>query len=446
MALRCAAVVAPRACQADNAADFVDTGCRRTWVVCRCLEMLTDRHGLTSVPPELLPPDLDHVAISRAEGAMAATHSTPFEAIRFSLILLWGIGSALVLMWSLVHIYRFNQLLCMASETATPELQRTASQIARRLRLKSTPIILTVSTHLSPMVWWNGGRVCVLVPANLTKGLSAEQHRWILAHELCHVRRRDHLVRWVEWLTCVMFWWNPVAWWARRNLRINEEVCCDALVLTTLAPHSRSYANALVTAVESLTSPAIRPPAMASKMNSGASLEWRLDMIVSNHPISKSPRWLKALLLCSPLLLPLGGTYAQDLDLGAEERFIAFDAPKAGSNWSASSGAARAITGDIRVAESKIAFANGSSISIRPTYPGARNVFMVDPVADPPMLNSNHLCGSPVTYVVLLSYHAYALAVHMYDVPQPPEEPTPANVHEFARMTKCASYYYRVAP
>ncbi|WP_146193193.1 hypothetical protein [Maritimibacter sp. 55A14] len=62
------------------------------------------------------------------------------------------------------------------------------------------------------------------------------------------------------------------------------------------------------------------------------------------------------------------------------------------------------------------------------------------------MKNSKRLCGSPVTYVTLLSYHDFALAVHMFDRNQPPDEPTPVNVHDFARKGKCASYYYRTVP
>ena len=50
------------------------------------------------------------------------------------------------------------------------------------------------------MTWWTGGRVRVLVPAGLCDELDLGRLRWILAHELAHVKRRDHLVRWLEWL------------------------------------------------------------------------------------------------------------------------------------------------------------------------------------------------------------------------------------------------------
>lgn len=229
------------------------------------------------------------------------------EYAKTGLLLLWVFGSVCVLVWSLVRIYRFNRLLHLASEVASPEVQRTASQIAVRLGLKSTPTIYTTSAHLSPMVWWLGGRVRIIIPGALQREAEGGQLRWILAHELAHVRRRDHLVRWLEWLACVCFWWNPVAWWARRNLRMNEEICCDALVLSSLEPKPQTYANALMKVVEFLASPAIRPPAMASEINSGGFLERRFRMIVSNNPIGKTPRWLHACILFMALaLLPLG--------------------------------------------------------------------------------------------------------------------------------------------
>ena len=116
-------------------------------------------------------------------------------------------------------------------------------------------------------------------------------------------------------LACVCFWWNPVVWWARRNLRANEELCCDALVVSSLRPKPRTYANSLLSAVEFLACPAVRPPAMASEINSGGFLVRRFKMIVSvsENPNRMSSRWLRAcVLLCAMLVLPLGVAVAQD--------------------------------------------------------------------------------------------------------------------------------------
>lgn len=234
---------------------------------------------------------------------------------RLVLLLLWLVGSMWVFAWSVLRIHRFHRLLRTASRPAGLELQRAARQLAGGLGLKSAPTIYTTAAHLSPMVWWVGGRVRIIIPKGLPNEMDAEGLRWVLAHELAHVRRGDHYVRWLEWLACVVFWWNPVAWLARRNLRINEEICCDNLVLASLEPAPRTYANALMEVVEFLSAPVIRPPAVASEMNSGGFLERRFKMIVSKNKVTKTPRWLRAgVLLLAAAMLPLGVAYGQDYE------------------------------------------------------------------------------------------------------------------------------------
>jgi hypothetical protein len=123
-------------------------------------------------------------------------------------------------------------------------------------------------------------------------------------------------------LACVCFWWNPVVWWARYNLRANEEICCDALVVRSLGPKRDSYAVSLLAAIECLVHPALRVPAMASEINSGGVLERRFRMIVSGPPIRKTSTWLTAfILLCAMVVLPLGLVYAHNDRTGMEQYF-----------------------------------------------------------------------------------------------------------------------------
>ncbi len=247
----------------------------------------------------------------------AATGASTPSLVKTSLVLVWLGGSLLVLAWSLVRVRNFHQLIRLAAAPAPAPVQRAAAELAGRLGLKRVPTVELLNANLSPMVWGIGREVRVLLPASLVRELPARELRLVLAHELAHVRRRDHLVRWLEWLACVAFWWNPVAWWARRNLRANEEICCDALVLERLNPEPRAYADSLLNAVESLALPVLRPPAMASEINSGGFLERRLRMIVSKNPIPRTPRWMSALLLCVAGVLPLGVAYAQEPDMEA---------------------------------------------------------------------------------------------------------------------------------
>jgi beta-lactamase regulating signal transducer with metallopeptidase domain len=248
--------------------------------------------------------------------ADAATWSLPGAGTL--LVCAWLLGSAVVLCWSLTRVATFQRLLRRSRATTPPALSAQLAALSHRFGLRRAPDLHVTTARVTPMVWWLGGRVQVYLPVEMATQLPDDQLRWILAHELGHVRRGDHLVRWIEWLTCVAFWWNPVTWWARRNLRANEEVCCDALVMRTLQGSRHSYANSLLAAVEFLAMPGPRPPAMASEINSGGFLQKRFEMIVSKTPVKTVPRWLQGALAASAaLLMPLGVAYAQNPDVEA---------------------------------------------------------------------------------------------------------------------------------
>ena len=235
-----------------------------------------------------------------------------------AILWLWLIGSAIVLAVSLVRITRFARTVRTASRPADPDLAHLAGSLAKRLGLRRVPEIRLVHASITPLVWWIGGRPTVVLPQSMVTALEPSALRLVVAHELAHVRRGDHLVRWLEWTASVLFWWCPLLWIARRGLRRNEELCCDAFVVERLSVSPNTYANSILDAVELLAGPALRPPVVASQMTSGGSLEDRLTMIVSNRVfLSPSLRTRVAGFLVAAVVLPFGIAHAQAPDYEA---------------------------------------------------------------------------------------------------------------------------------
>lgn len=264
---------------------------------------------------------------------------------------LWIVGGLFVLFRSLKSVFRFNRRLRSACRRVAPDIQRLAAEVAERLRLRSRPEIYSVPAEISPFVWWLGGRARVVIPEKVEQQFDPYEIKLILAHELAHIKRRDYLVRWLEWLACVVFWWNPVVWWARRCLRVDEELCCDAMVLNALHPDPQRYGLLLLHVVELLTSPGFRPPAEACAIDSGGSLERRFRMIVSMNTIENLPRWLSGGVLTLVMgLLPLGIAYGQDFD-AVERRLEA-----AVANGEISQSQAQAMIREMRVTDEEREF------------------------------------------------------------------------------------------
>ena len=233
------------------------------------------------------------------------------QVARAGLVPLWILGATAVLGWTAVRARLFRRFLLGASRVAPATLQREAREIAHTLGLAAVPAVHTTDAHISPMVCWSGGAVRVYIPSALLEGMEPARSRWILAHELAHVRRRDHLVRWLEWLACTVFWWNPVAWWARKRLRASGEICCDAIVVRAFNCDPRTYARALMRAIELVrTGPEPRLTPFASAAGSGRQrriLERRLRMIMTSRPTAARP---------PGLLLSMRGGFAALLALG----------------------------------------------------------------------------------------------------------------------------------
>ena len=263
----------------------------------------------------LAPPGSGGVGIVFAEVAADPAPGPKFGAFLLpGLAILWLGGTVGLLGWTAVRAIRFRRTLKRAVRPAPSWLRRQAAAVGRDLGLSRIPEPCTTNARVTPMVWWSGARVRMLIPSFLLTDPGSEELHAILAHELAHVRRRDHLVRWLEWLACSVFWWNPVAWWARHQLRIAEESCCDELAVGAGRACPKTYAKALLRVVANASEPpGFRPPLPASAaggVGQTKQLERRIRMIVSTDIRSPAPRWLRtASRLAVACALPFGLIY-----------------------------------------------------------------------------------------------------------------------------------------
>jgi beta-lactamase regulating signal transducer with metallopeptidase domain len=244
--------------------------------------------------------------------ATQATSRFDWESFTLALAATWFVGFGATLVFSLMRACRFNRLLVSTLSKASPVVHLIAANLQPELRIKTMPELTVTSAKISPFVWWMGGKVQVVLPQKLIDELNPNQLSCVIAHELSHVSRKDHVVRWIEWLSCVCCWWNPIAWWARRSLRASEEVCCDSLAMSSLRLDSRTYANSILTAIESLATPDLSPPVMASEINSGGFMKRRIEKIMTNSIENSKSSVRKVILFCIAIaIIPLGLAQAQ---------------------------------------------------------------------------------------------------------------------------------------
>jgi beta-lactamase regulating signal transducer with metallopeptidase domain len=131
-----------------------------------------------------------HTALGLGSAAL------PGKDLSTILLAIWGVGYGAVLLFWFVRWRRIRQVLSSAKVLITP---------AQPVPLYESPTLIEPGL----VGIWNP---VILLPAGLAGRLTSAEMRGILAHELCHYRRRDNLTSAVHMLVEALFWFYPPIW------------------------------------------------------------------------------------------------------------------------------------------------------------------------------------------------------------------------------------------
>ncbi|MCG3128091.1 MAG: hypothetical protein CHACPFDD_02965 [Phycisphaerae bacterium] len=195
----------------------------------------------------------------------------------------WCVGLGAVGLAVLIQLASFRRILKTA-QRGSAETRRLVADVSRAMGLSAAPEVWMVRRRVPPMIW-SGRPVRLILPSGLWDSMDELSRRAIVSHELAHLRRRDHWVRWVELLALSLFWWHPVLWMVRWRLHEEAELCCDAWVMWLLPQGRRSYAEALLRTKDYLSRPAGGLPELAIGMTSGRARRFarRLTMVMTQN-------------------------------------------------------------------------------------------------------------------------------------------------------------------
>lgn len=237
-----------------------------------------------------------------------------WELARYCGLGAWAIGAVVWFAYASWKMIRFGVLLREARPVA-PDLADRAALLARRIGLARCPDLALIPGPVPPMIWMAFGSPKIYLPAALLEKLSAAECDTVLAHELAHVKRRDHWVRWLEFVVQGVYWWFPLVPFARRQLHSCEEESCDAIVVDLLpAP---LYASAIVRTLDFLAGDMKTLPATASGLGRVATLKCRLTRILTGRLTSRiGVAGRLALAALAAMLLPLAPILARSQAIG----------------------------------------------------------------------------------------------------------------------------------
>jgi uncharacterized protein (TIGR03435 family) len=123
-------------------------------------------------------------------------------------------------------------------------------------------------------------RPVLLLPEGIAEILSQQQMDAVLAHELCHVRRRDNLTAALHMIVEAIFWFHPLVWWIGARLVEEREWACDEAVLQS-GGEPAEYARGILQVCRAY----VESPVPCVSGVTGADLRKRIHAILSGRAV-----------------------------------------------------------------------------------------------------------------------------------------------------------------
>ena len=185
----------------------------------------------------------------RAAGTSAV--STPMSTMAV-IATIWLVGATLVLLRLALGTWQVGRLARVGSRVEDGAWLSLTQRLANRLGV-SRPLTLLRGDRLAVPVTWGIVYPAVLLPQD-SDNWTEEQRRFVLVHEMAHVKRFDALTQLLAQFAVALFWFDPLVWVAAHQMRVEREHACDDYVLRDGTTPSL-YAGELLEMVRNIGTP-----------------------------------------------------------------------------------------------------------------------------------------------------------------------------------------------
>ena len=184
--------------------------------------------------------------------ALSVSSKTP-SVIGLILLGIWITGIFAMLLLVIKSKTRLNSLKKSALPLQSREVRILYSNCLSELKIKKDIPIYSTAFLKSPIIV-GLFKPCIYLPIHLISDFNAVDMRYILLHELQHYKHKDAIASYLMNFFGVLYWFNPLVWYALKEMRSDREVACDTSVLKLLSENDyEDYGDTLINFAEKIS-------------------------------------------------------------------------------------------------------------------------------------------------------------------------------------------------
>ncbi|MBU3092168.1 M56 family metallopeptidase [Clostridium sp. CF011] len=142
----------------------------------------------------------------------------------------------------------------------------------------------------------------ILIPVSVAANIGDEEFKYIIMHELTHLKNKDIFINYAITLLSIIYWFNPLLLYAFHKMREDCEISCDGQVISYLgASENLQYGNTIIKVLE-LAGKSNRLIGTTSMVLNSFEIKRRIIMISKYRKIN-----FKGILLGTVVFVIIGG-------------------------------------------------------------------------------------------------------------------------------------------
>ncbi len=193
---------------------------------------------------------------------------------------------------------RWRRRFSGSPKVSDPAVVELVQECANRLGVRSPPAVFESRAVASPVLY-GLFKPRLVLPRGFVGRFTREEIRFVVLHEMVHLKRGDLILNWLATGLQAIHWFNPLVWLGFARWRADRELACDAAVLEIVgAGRNRDYGETIIQLLEGRTHQALTPN-QVGVLEAPGQLRNRLAMIVKFKPAS---RWSAAAVILLTVL------------------------------------------------------------------------------------------------------------------------------------------------
>ena len=233
----------------------------------------------------------------------------------YILLGIWIVGILAMIILVIKSALRLRNLEKSALPLQNPEVRKLYHLCMKEMGINRNIHVYSTAFLKSPIIV-GLLKPCIYLPIHLISDYNESDMRYILLHELQHYKHKDAIANYLMNFAGVIYWFNPLVWYALKEMRNDREVACDTSVLKMLEEDDyEDYGNTLINFIEKVSFSPF--PFAANLSGNMKQMKRRIINIASYEKptFCKKLKGMTAFILTTVLIMgltPFISTYAAD--------------------------------------------------------------------------------------------------------------------------------------